>query len=82
MFSSKQGLFYALALSGHSVVLTGQGGTGKIFVLKKVANDLFSNCKMLRLHAGQVLLPQIMKMGRLYINGAALGPAEYLVRSL
>lgn len=42
MLSKEQGVFYSVALNGHSVLLTGQAGTGKTFILTKVADDLIS----------------------------------------
>ena len=40
MLSAEQALFYATGLGGHSIILTGQGGTGKTFGLDFLAKDL------------------------------------------
>ena len=40
MLSSEQSLFYSIATTGHSVTLTGQGGTGKTHVISILAKTL------------------------------------------
>ncbi|XP_053380705.1 uncharacterized protein LOC123562012 [Mercenaria mercenaria] len=40
MLSASQALFYTHASSGHNIVLTGQGGSGKSFVLNNFARDM------------------------------------------
>ena len=42
MLSAEQALFYATGLGGHSIILTGEEGTGKTFVLDFLAKDLTS----------------------------------------
>ena len=42
MLSAEQALFYATCLGGHSIILTGQGGTEKTFVLDFLAKELTS----------------------------------------
>ena len=45
MLSAEQSLFYATVVAGHNVILTGQGGTGKTYVVDIVAKDLASRDK-------------------------------------
>lgn len=40
MLSLDQSRFYSAAMNGHSILLTGQGGSGKTFVLKTLAKDM------------------------------------------
>lgn len=73
MLSKTQGIFYAAAVAGHNIVLTGQGGSGKSYVLAKFAADMIAKGKMLQLHAVQALQPQISQMVKLCTVGVALG---------
>lgn len=40
MLSAGQGRFYGFASDGHTIVLTGQGGSGKSYVLQKFASEM------------------------------------------
>ena len=40
MLSASQGCFYSAASSGHNIILTGQGGTGKSYVIDKFSENM------------------------------------------
>lgn len=45
MLSASRSHFYATAVAGHNIVLTGQGGCGKSYVLKKFAQKMSTKDK-------------------------------------
>lgn len=51
MLSKEQSEFLARARSGHNVVLTGQGGTGKTFFVKILVHELRSQGKSVAITA-------------------------------
>jgi putative protein kinase ArgK-like GTPase of G3E family len=46
MLSASQSRFYAAASSGHSIILTGQGDTGKSNVIGKFYDDMTKRGKV------------------------------------
>lgn len=51
MLSKEQAEFLARAHSGHNIVLTGQGGTGKTFIVKSLVHELSSQGKNIAITA-------------------------------
>ena len=72
-----QRLFYGLAIAGHNGILLGRGGTGKTFVVEKIASALVSSGKKIQLTSSTGISTKLFKGATTLHSFAGIGTCRW-----